>query len=44
MQPCSDDGYVRPAKHPDKGGNPGRVGDIRGPPVLAKLSLVGPAA
>ena len=41
MQPRSYDGYVRPAKHPDKGGDPGRVDDIRGSPVLAKLSLVG---
>jgi hypothetical protein len=41
MQPRSYDGYVRPAKHPNKGGNPGRVDDIRGSPVLAKLSLMG---
>ena len=41
MQLRSYDGYVRPAKHPNKGGNMGRVEDIRGSPVLAKLSLMG---
>jgi hypothetical protein len=41
MQPRSYDGYMLPAKHPNKGGNPGRVDDIRGSPVLAKLSLMG---
>ena len=41
MQPCSYDGYVRATKHPNKGGDPGRMDNIRGSPVLAKLSLMG---
>ena len=30
-----------PVKHPDKGGYPGRVGDIGCLPVLAELALMG---
>ena len=41
MQPCSDDGDVCPTKHPHQSGNPGRVDNIGGSPVLAELPLMG---
>jgi hypothetical protein len=41
MQPRSYDGDMRPAKQPDKCGNPCRVDNIRSSPVLAELSFMG---